>query len=176
MTAVAQKLSDSMEDYLEAIFLLIRDKTVARSKDIAEKMQVNRSSVTGALQALRERGLVNYEPYGFVTLTVDGAELAKRVLRRHVALREFMVTVLAIDEEEADEAACRMEHGVSKHIIDRFVDFAEFIKVCPSAGSKWVNGLGYQCKNGANSTEKCVKCIRECLDGVKARGNKKKNS
>jgi DtxR family Mn-dependent transcriptional regulator len=167
MTAIAQTLSASLEDYLEAILLLVRDKAVVRSRDISERLRVNRSSVAGALQALCKRGLVNHEPYGFVTLTHEGTEIAKCVLRRHVALRDFMVSVLLIDEAEADEAACRMEHGVSKHIVDRFVECAEFVVTCPRAGSKWVHGFGYQCDEAPYSADKCEKCISECLKDLR---------
>ena len=102
-------LSASMENYLETIFILVRDYTVARSKDIADRLKVKRSSVTGALQTLKERGLVNYEPYGYVTLTETGTAVASKVLRRHEALRDFFVNVLSIDPAEADAAACRMD-------------------------------------------------------------------
>ena len=57
-----ETLSESLEDYLETIFLLIRDKSVARSRDIAARLKVSRPSVTGALQALSSRALVNYGP------------------------------------------------------------------------------------------------------------------
>jgi DtxR family Mn-dependent transcriptional regulator len=167
MTA-AQALSASMEDYLEAIFLLIEEKTVARSKDISRRLKVNRSSVTGALRALAQRGLVNYEPYGFATLTHEGTEAAKRVVRRHEALRDFFINVLAIGGAEADEAACRMEHGISRHIVDRLVSFAEFVETCPRAGSKWVRGFGYQCRELSLSTAKCEQCISQCLEDLKS--------
>jgi DtxR family Mn-dependent transcriptional regulator len=116
---------------------------------------------------LRERGLVNYEPYGFVTLTQEGTEIAKKVLRRHEALRDFFVNVLSIDAAEADEAACRMEHGISKTIVDRLVDFGEFVETCPRAGAKWVHGFGYRCEEASHSTENCERCIAQCLEDVK---------
>ena len=166
MTAIIQSLSANMEDYLETIYLLVRDKTVARSKDISRKLKVNRSSVAGAIQALRERGLVNHESYGVVTLTSEGIKIGKDVLRRHLALRDFMVDVLSVDPSEADEAACRMEHGVSKKIIDRFVAFSEFVKTCPRAGNKWVRGFDYQCEDAVHSPDKCRKCINECLKDI----------
>lgn len=165
MTAIAQPLSSNMEDYLEAIFLLIRENAVARSKDIARILKVNRSSVTGALKALAGRGLVNYAPYGYITLTNQGTEIASRVLRRHEALRDFFVKVLSVPEQDADEAACRMEHGISKLIVDRLIEFAEFTETCPRAGSKWIRGFGYQCQSA--SKEKCEQCISECLTDVK---------
>jgi DtxR family Mn-dependent transcriptional regulator len=167
VTAKVQALSANMENYLETIFLLIREHTIARSKDIASRLDVKRASVTGALHALRDRGLVNYEPYGFVTLTREGSRIAQRVHRRHVALREFMVHVLSLDEAEADEAACHMEHGISKHVVDRFVEFAEFVETCPRAGSKWVGEFGGRCEEGAKSPEDCERCVAQCLDDVR---------
>ena len=52
-------LSDSLEDYLEAILELERTNKVARVKDIAEKMGVLKGSVTVALKNLAEKGYVN---------------------------------------------------------------------------------------------------------------------
>ncbi len=145
-------ISISMENYLETIFHLVREHAVARVKDIADRLHVSRSSVTGMLQSLRDHHYVNYEPYGFVTLTTEGTAIAKRVVRRHEALRVFMVEVLSIDAEVADEAACHMEHGISKQVVDRFVDFAEFVQSCPRAGAKWVQDKGFQHKE---SDEPC---------------------
>lgn len=172
MTAMAQALSPNMENYLETIWMLVREHTVARSKDIASRLNVKRASVTGALRALKDRGLVNYEPYGFVTLTREGTEIARRVRDRHVALRDFMIHVLSIDEADADEAACHMEHGISKHIVDRFVDFADFVESCPRAGSKWIHGFAYRCDEGAKEPQNCERCIEQCLDEVKKRETK----
>ena len=164
-------LSESLEDYLETIFLLIREQAVARSRDIAARLNVNKSSVTGALQALAERALVNYEPYGYVTLTPAGAAAAQKVLRRHEALRDFLVKVLSVEEAEADANACRMEHAISKGVMDRLVEFAEFVETCPRAGAKWIRGFGYRCQEAAAVPEKhsCERCIAQCLDDVKSR-------
>ena len=38
------QLSESLEDYLETILQLQTTKTVARSKDIAEKLEIGRAS------------------------------------------------------------------------------------------------------------------------------------
>ena len=167
MTADTQALSANMENYLETILLLIQKSAVARAKDISEGMKVNRSSVTGALQALRDRGLVNYEPYGFITLTQQGTEVATKVLWRHEALHDFFVKVLGVESKEADEVACRLEHGISKPIVDRLLEFAAFVETCPRAGAKWVRGFGYQCKEAVHTTEKCETCISQCLADVR---------
>ena len=108
----ADVLSASLEDYLEAIFHIVAEKHAARAKDIGKRMRVSRSSVTGALHTLAGKGLVNYAPYDLITLTKKGEAAAQDVVRRHEVLREFFVRVLAVDADDADEAACKMEHAV----------------------------------------------------------------
>ncbi len=161
MSNKSHSLSASLENYLEAIYHLTEKHKVARSKDIAKKLEINRSSVTGGLQALRSRGLINYEPYEFITLTDEGRDIAASVVYRHNTLKNFFVEVLSIDEDEADEAACRMEHGISKNIANRLMDFANYFKICPNSGVKWVEGIGYTCAPNHKVTEgeRCQRCI-----------------
>ena len=161
MAAGQQELTESLEDYLETILLLTREHTVARSRDIAARLGVQRSSVTGALHALADRKLIHYEPYGYVTLTEEGTRQAERVRRRHEVLRDFLIRVLSIEEDEADSTACRMEHAVSKTVVDRLVAFAEFVETCPDAGAEWVRGFGYRCAKGHDGKNaKCKRCKR----------------
>lgn len=161
MVAGQQGLTESLEDYLETILLLSREHRVARSRDIAARLGVQRSSVTGALHALSDRKLIHYEPYGYVTLTSEGTKEAERVRRRHEVLRDFLVNVLSIDAEEADATACRMEHAVSKTVIERLVAFAEFVENCPDAGAEWVRGFGYRCAKGHDRNHAaCKRCDR----------------
>ena len=63
------ELSGNMEDYLEAIFHIVSEKSAARAKDIAAFLNVKNSSVTGALRHLSEKGFINYTPYDIITLT-----------------------------------------------------------------------------------------------------------
>ena len=137
-----ETLSASLENYLEAIYHIEHDKKAARAKDIAERMEVNNSSVTGALRALGEKGLVNYAPYDLVTLTPDGHRAALDVVRRHEGIREFFVKILAVDEAEANEAACRMEHCISPEILERFAKFVEFVEDCPAGGAERIKRFG----------------------------------
>jgi len=161
-------LTESLEDYLETILLLTREHTVARSRDIASRLGVQRSSVTGALHALADRALIHYEPYGYVTLTESGSAAAERVLRRHEVLRDFMIKVLSVDADEADRTACRMEHVVSKQVVDRLVAFAEFVENCPDAGAEWVRGFGYRCaKSHDRQSAECKRCQRGTATSAK---------
>ena len=164
----AQPLSANMEDYLEAIFHISEEKQAARAKDIADRVQVNKSSVTGALKSLSEKGLVNYVPYDIITLTVKGKKLAAEIVRRHEALKEFFVKILLIDKDEAEEASCRVEHTVSKNIIDRLIHFVEFMEICPRGGQEWLKGFRRHCEKG-DTANRCGDHIAACLEDLKKR-------
>ncbi len=119
-------LSASLEDYLEAIFNVAGKSGIARSKDIAKSLKVAKSSVTGALQLLAKKGLVNYEPYGFVTLTGSGATEAARVARKHNVIKSFFVNVLGVDADTAGQTACKAEHILGREVTERLLCFIEF--------------------------------------------------
>ena len=95
------KLSASLEDYLEVIGRLEATDRVARARDIATSMNVNRSSVTRALKELSAKGLVNWDPYSFVTLTDRGKHQSREIARRHEILTRFLNEMLSIDLKTA---------------------------------------------------------------------------
>jgi DtxR family Mn-dependent transcriptional regulator len=127
VAAEADNLSASLEDYLEAIFNLVGSSKVARSKDIAKSLGVSRAAVTGALRLLRTKGLANYKPYDFVTLTEDGRVAAAKIVRKHNILKSFFVNVLGIDPATAQKAACSAEHELGPEVIARLLAFIEFV-------------------------------------------------
>jgi DtxR family Mn-dependent transcriptional regulator len=134
-------LTSVMEDYLEAIFDLDKDKKVVRVKDIAKRMDVKMPTVTGMLKTLSQRGLVHYEKYEYVELTTDGADVGREMRRRHGILKKFLTDILRINAGTADEEACKMEHTLSTETLESLVDFMEFIQVCPRAGKNWLKNF-----------------------------------
>lgn len=160
---IAEGLSASLEDYLEVIFHLEQSNRVARAKDIADQMNVQRASVTGALKALACRGLINYSPYSYITLTQPGRSIAKDIIRRHDTLKDFFVTALQMDPDDAEANACRIEHAIDPLAIDRLVRFLEFIKICPRAGMDWFEAFARYCQNGIQ-TSNCENCLKICLE------------
>ena len=159
MSSEHEKLSSSLEDYLEAILFLSQERHVARAKQIGEKLHVNRSSVTSALQALARKGLVNYSPYDFITLTPTGEKAATEVARRHLVLREFIEKVLQVEGEEANTAACGMEHALSGVVLERLVSFMEYVNRCPGSLARWEPAMGFYCvQRTAKTPHACEKC------------------
>jgi len=124
-------LSESLQDYLEAIYLLVQRHGVARVKEIAGLVGVGKSSVTGGVQALAERGLVHYEPYQYVTLTSEGEAIGRMLLRRHRVLKRFLMEVLGVPEADAEVIGCKMEHVIKGEVLDRFVQFLQFAEQRP---------------------------------------------
>jgi len=120
-------LSASLEDYLEAIYNLAGKSKVARSKDIAKMLGVSKSSVTGALRILKKKGLANYRPYDFVTLTDAGQAAAAEIARKHDILKSFFIDLLGVNPDTAQRAACRAEHTLGPKVIARLLHFTEFV-------------------------------------------------
>jgi DtxR family Mn-dependent transcriptional regulator len=164
-------LTESMEDYLEVILALQRRNKVARAKDIAERLEVQRGTVTGALKSLAEKGLINYAPYSYITLTPKGSAIASEISRRHQVIRNFLTEVLRIPSETADTTACRMEHVVEGVVLDRLVCFIEFIQQCPRAGNDMLRSFISFCESGELRWEEC----ETCLDGCKERFQNQKD-
>jgi DtxR family Mn-dependent transcriptional regulator len=128
---ISESLSESMEDYIEAISQLEEKLKAVRVKNIAKTMKVKMPSVSSALGVLQRKGLVNYEKYDYVELTQKGKKVAQAVRKRHDALKKFLTKVLGVDEKSAEEDSCGMEHHISKSTINNIISYMEFMESCP---------------------------------------------
>jgi DtxR family Mn-dependent transcriptional regulator len=115
-------MTKSMEDYLEIIHVLIRDRRVARVRDVAASLNVKMPSVVKAIGELKKLELVRQEPYGDIELTEKGARLASMILARHTVLKAFLMK-LGVSEENAEKDACLMEHILSAETMERVQEF-----------------------------------------------------
>lgn len=122
------KLTTSLEDYLEAILFLEEKNRVARVKDIAEFLSVQMPSVTGALKTLRSKELVEYERNSFINLTKEGLKIAKSIRKRHDILHGFLKKILLLPEEIADSEACKIEHSIDLTTATRISNLTLFIE------------------------------------------------
>ncbi len=120
---MALKLTQSMEDYLEAIHLLELDQGNVRIKDIAEKMEITMPSVSSAIRNLEKHGLVSHSRYDLVLLTAKGTRIAEEVYRRHRIIRNFLSQVLRLDADVAERDACCMEHILSPETFESLIRY-----------------------------------------------------
>jgi len=121
-------LTESLEDYLKAIYSICRDRGVARVKEIAEVLGVKPSSVTFSLKRLAEMGLVEYEKRGYVSLTEEGMRIVAKLSLRYRSLRFLLERVLGVPSDIAEEDACGMEHHLHDETIARIEKFVEFVE------------------------------------------------
>jgi DtxR family Mn-dependent transcriptional regulator len=124
-----EKVTKRNEDLLEVIDEISQEKGYAKSRDIAAALHITPATVTDGFKRLHEAGLVNYEPYGGVTLTDEGRCIAQRTRRSHEVLRKLL-TLLGVRDDVADHDACIMEHGLSAESYERLVCLVAFIEEC----------------------------------------------
>ncbi|MFH0918815.1 MAG: metal-dependent transcriptional regulator [Fibrobacterota bacterium] len=122
---VARVLTESQEDYLEAILVLEKKNRVARVSEIATALHVRKSSVTAALKSLSAHGLAVYTPYAHVVLTGKGARVARALARNHARLKRFFMERLGIPAKAADRNACRMEHALDPEVMEKLMAAVE---------------------------------------------------
>ena len=153
-------ITPTMEDYLEAIYNLSKEKRAIRVKDIAKKLDVKMPSVTNMLKTLSERDLIDYEKYEYLELTKRGSNIGYNIDKRHKILRTFLADILKIDLDKADEDACKMEHAVSPATLEAFVDFMEFIENCPRGGVEWLDYFNKYREHG-QPKEECLERMKQ---------------
>lgn len=125
----------NMEDYLEVIWNLQDKKGYVKAKDIADKLEVSRPSVSEMIKKLSENEYIVYEKYGGIIFTGKGKKLAREIKKRHTLLVEFL-KIIGVDEQNAQQDACKLEHDVSPETITCLLEFVEFISLLPES-SKW---------------------------------------
>ena len=117
-------MTQSLEDYLEAVYILISEDRPAQVRDVAKMLAVKMPSVVKAIHELKKLGLVTQKPYAAIELTVKGGRVAKHVLNRHTLIRDFLMK-LGVSRRIADKDACLMEHILSAETIDRIRAYTE---------------------------------------------------
>lgn len=151
-------LTSAMEDYLEVIYHLEQESRIARVRDIAKRLGVKMSSVSSALKILGTRDLIRYDPHQFITLTDKGIVRAKEIVRKHEILKRFLTSILKIDNNVAEDNACRIEHYLDPEVINKLIKFLEFVETCPVDQLRWMD----------NSAESCSDCL-VCLEKARKR-------
>lgn len=118
-----EKLSESLENYLETIAFLKRENKVARVKDISKMLNVKNSSVNIALNVLMEKGYVLHERYGYVDLTPKGQIIADDIQKKEDMLFLFFHDILGVEKEIALKDACKIEHTISDESLAKLIYF-----------------------------------------------------
>lgn len=115
-------LTDSNEDYLEAILILKLKNGKVRSIDIANHLNVSKPGVNKAMNVLKESGLIEKDYYSDILLTKKGEEIAKRIYKKHTTIKNFLLK-LGVSEETSDIDCCKIEHVISKETFNAIKNY-----------------------------------------------------
>lgn len=142
---------EDVEEYLEAILDIVKEKEVAKTNDIAHALAVSPSSVTEVIQRLAKNDYIFYEPYKGVTLAEKGFKLANAIKRKHRIVEVFLSEYLHINPDNVHKEACKMEHCISEEVTDALCKMMGGPSSCPS---------GKEIPK-CNSDEECEKCLEK---------------
>ena len=110
--------SQSVEDFLKAIFTLQQDRARVSTNALADVLNITAPAVTDMAQRLVEEGTVDYLKYRGVRLTDEGRQVALKMVRRHRLIELYLVQGLGYQLHEVHDEAEALEHTVS----DRFIE------------------------------------------------------
>lgn len=125
--AIPLNISESYENYLEAIYMIQKKRGEVHSVDIAEHLSFSKPSVSIAMKKLRQDGFITMDRHGHIALTASGLTVAKEIYQRHVLISAWLVQ-LGVDEETASRDACRIEHVISKESFQAVMKYVEQTK------------------------------------------------
>jgi DtxR family Mn-dependent transcriptional regulator len=108
-------LTDAMEDYLKAIYVLQREEDgPVSTSSLAEYLGKTPPTVTSMVGKLADRGLAEREKYRGVELTKEGERVALEVIRHHRLLEAYLSEHLDYAPSEVHEEADALEHHISE--------------------------------------------------------------
>jgi len=125
-----QDLSDvpeSYQRYLDEIYNITYKKKKGgwvSNKEIAVALSVKPASVSGMLQKLKKKGLIQWEHRKSIRLTKEGKEIAEHLTKVHSSLNDFFEKVLKIkDKALVNDLSCQIEHHITKEVIEKLENF-----------------------------------------------------
>lgn len=115
-------LSQSVEDYLKAIYVLQTEGKGASTNNIAEALSVSSASVTNMLKKLSKLKLINHKSYRGAELTKAGEKIALEVIRHHRLLELYLKEVMGYSWDEVHDEAENLEHHISEQFEDKIAE------------------------------------------------------
>ncbi len=115
-------LSQSVEDYLKAIYVLQSEGETATTTRIANALGVSSASVTNMLKRLAKMNLLEHQSYKGAKLTEAGKKIALEILRHHRLLELYLKDVMGYSWDEVHDEAENLEHHISEQFEERIAE------------------------------------------------------
>ncbi len=104
--------NETAEDYVEAVAEIINGSGECRVLDLAKYFDVSHVTVSRIVKRLQGQELLVTSPYRPISLTKQGAKMARYVKQRHEIVLEFLVAI-GVDTQTAEIDSEGIEHHVS---------------------------------------------------------------
>lgn len=112
-------VGSAAEDYLRAIYTHTEwQPHEITTSGLAARLGLAVSSVNEMVKKLGAAGLVGHVPYGAVTLTDRGLNLALGMVRRHRLIETWLVASHGYAWDEVHDEAEVLEHAISDRLLD----------------------------------------------------------
>ena len=120
-------IPESYQRYLDEIYSITYKKKKGgwvSNKEIAEALSVKPASVSGMLEKLKARGLIQWEQRKSIRLTKQGKEIAEHLTNVHSSLNDFFEKVLKLEDKElVNTLSCQIEHHITEEVKDSLDKF-----------------------------------------------------
>ena len=123
--------SQTIENYLKAIYLSAHPGGTVTTSELAEALGVRLPTVNSMVKRLGEKGLVKYEKYKPLMLTEAGVKQAAQIVRRHRLTEMYLVERMGFGWEEVHDIAEQIEHIKAQPFFDRMDELLDFPKFDP---------------------------------------------
>ena len=114
-------LTASMEDYIEMIYRLSAE--VIRVNYLAMQLHVTPSAVSRMAEQLKRKGLIEFERYGYITLTDEGKKTGAFLLWRHHTVKRLLERING-DSTKLSEIE-QIEHYLSPATVKNIESFLD---------------------------------------------------
>lgn len=142
------------ENYLKALFNIENYAGDVNVTELSKKLEIKMPTVTSMMKRLAEKGLVHYESYKPLRLTVKGKKEAGLIIRKHRLTEIFLVDKMKLGWEDVHDIAEQIEHIQSSIFFDKMDELLGFPKVDPH-GSPIPDKNGLIVKNDYNKLSEC---------------------
>ncbi|MDE5946672.1 MAG: metal-dependent transcriptional regulator [Oscillospiraceae bacterium] len=105
--------TETIENYLETIYMIKLKKGSVRSIDISVEMGYSKPTISVTVKRYREEGYITIDNDGYISLTEKGLEIAESTYERHNVIANILMA-LGVDEETAFNDSCKIEHCISE--------------------------------------------------------------
>lgn len=155
------ELTHSSVHHLMAIFDLLQIHGYVRAVDIANYLNISRSSVSITIRKLKNRGYVTEDENKFYRLAAPGEQLIQTVLTKRGIIRIFFREVLNLPDHLAEAEACKIEHLLEEETGQKLMSFIGLYLSENKIAEDFRNirtDFNYHC----DTTEACTNCAADC--------------